>query len=528
MQKYILAISLFFFLALPSCQKGFEDLNQNPFKPTQTEIGPLFNGVMESLTLGWSEQLYLHNEIIYKLTQQAALTSTTFQNPSIGTEEVWSKYYLPLANIRDIESRIEAYEGDPEAMNNVRAMLKTLLAFKTFKVTDLFGDIPFFEAGKGFEGTEKVRPPFDSQESIYKFLLEELKWVNDNANTNPAPMTASGEPYVSLNGFDHLFEEDMVKWVKFANSLRLRHAMRMVEKDPDYATPIIQDILENDLPVVQKGEDVVLVPRRFDWKKQSTHWSFREHRKLRMGSNIWRHLSTSDAIDGSGIFDPRARIFFETNNANEWAAFPQIPDANTPPSGGAPYDGVRDVAYTLKGMDNIYSPFNYYLIRDEDDIPEILLTAAEVEFIKAEAYLRGLGVAADEDEAQIAYESGISSSIIFWHAVANGTAIWVNNNPTLAPNGEYATINHPNVFFSNATDKLQLIYTQRWIDAFRQPWEAYALSRRTQATPIEGVRETHYRFPYPPSEAENNPENWSAQVAKIGEDSERVKVWWME
>ncbi|MFK7806154.1 MAG: hypothetical protein AB8F74_00005, partial [Saprospiraceae bacterium] len=56
-------------------------------------------------------------------------------------------------------------------------------------------------------------------------------------------------------------------------------------------------------------------------------------------------------------------------------------------------------------------------------------------------------------------------------------------------------------------DPLKLIYTQRWIDAFRQPWEAYALSRRTQNTPVEGDRPMHYRFSYPPSEAENNPEN---------------------
>jgi hypothetical protein len=72
-----------------------------------------------------------------------------------------------------------------------------------------------------------------------------------------------------------------------------------------------------------------------------------------------------------------------------------------------------------------------------------------------------------------------------------------------------------------------LVYKQRWLDAFRQPWEAYALMRRTSATPLEGPLPQHYRFSYPPSEAGNNPDNWSVQVSKMGKDDPTVKVWWM-
>ncbi|MFK7806288.1 MAG: SusD/RagB family nutrient-binding outer membrane lipoprotein, partial [Saprospiraceae bacterium] len=479
------------FCLVSSCEKDFEEINVDPFSPTQTEIGPLFNGVIESLTLRGNEQLYLNNEILYPLTQQAALSAPTFQNPTIGLEEIWERYYLPLTNIRDIESRIENYEGDPAAMNNIRAMLKTVLAYKTFKVTDLFGDIPFFEAGKGFEGVDFVRPVFDDQETIYKFLLEELQWVNDNANLETEPITEGGEAYVSLNGFDNLFQEDMLMWVKFANSLRLRHAIRMVEKDPAFANPIIQEILDNDLPLIEEGEDIQLIPSALGWVKNWTFWSFNQHRKLRMGTTIWNQMSETDAIDGSGIYDSRARIFFETNNNNEWAPFPQNPDDNTTPSGGSPYQGSRDFNYNLKGQANIYAPLNYYLIRDEHDVPELLFTAAEIYFLKAEAYYRGLGVAANENEARSQYDRGIGSSILFWHAVAASTEIWDNQPPALPPNGQFFTINHPNVKFTGGEDPLKLIYTQRWIDAFRQPWEAYALSRRTQNTPVEGDRPMH-------------------------------------
>ena len=525
MKKYILLLLVIF--SSQSCEKGFEELNQNPFSPTQTDIGPLFNSVLESLTLGWSEQLYLHNENLYKITQQAALSATTFQNVSIGSEDAWGRYYGALKNIKEIERRLDAFEGDQASVNHIRAMLKTILAYKTFRLTDLFGDIPFFEAGKGFEDTNLVRPVFDTQESIYKFLLEDLKWVNDNVDYLPGAVTSSGTPYETLNGFDNLFGENMLMWVKFANSIRLRHAIRMVERDPDFANPIIQEIIENDLPIIEVGEEVGMWPSRLSWKNQGVHWSFREHKKIRLGSNMWHQMSENDEVDGSGIFDPRIRILFETNNDNEWAPYPQVPEDDTPVSGGTPYQGIRDENHAFKGLSNIYAPVNYYLVRDEDYIPELFITAAEVHFLKAEAYLRGLGVATDENQSRAEYDKGIRSSILFWQAMANNTPIWENKPPALATNQEFETINHPAVIFSEG-DKLKRIYTQRWIDAFRQPWEAYALSRRTEMTPVEGERAKHYRFAYPPSEIENNSENWNTQVARMGGDHSEIKMWWIK
>ncbi|MEL6864575.1 MAG: SusD/RagB family nutrient-binding outer membrane lipoprotein [Bacteroidota bacterium] len=514
-------------LLTPACEKDFEEINTNPFLPTQTDIGPLFNSVIESLQLGWNEQFYLHNETLYGITQLASLTAATFQNVSIGTEEVWTNYYQSLANIRELERRFAAYEGDPEALNNVQAMLRIVLAYKTFRLTDLFGDMPFTEAGRGFESLELTRPAFDRQEDIYKFLLNELQIAEAQINLLPEPMTANGEPYLTYGAFDKLFNQDLLLWKKWANSLRLRHALRMSESDPEFAFGIIRDVLDNDLPLIEAGEDVVLIPDQLDWVNESVNWSFREHKKLRMGSNIWRQLSENDAPNGSGIFDPRAHIFFETNNEGAWVAFPQIPQNNTPPAGGIPYQRHRDINFEVKGSSNIYSPFNYYLIRDEDHIPEILMTAAEVNFIKAEIYMRGLGVAVDIGNAESEYAVGVVNSLTFWQNIFVNSEIWVNAPNPLTVSDFFNISNHPQINIFETSDKLAFIYRQRWLDAFRQPWEAFALGRRTGATPREGDMPEFYRFSYPASEAENNAENWSAQVAQMGEDSPRVRVWWM-
>ena len=263
-----------------SCDKGFEELNKNPFYPTQVDFGPLFNSVIKSLQLGWDEQFYLHNDTYYEITQQAALTARFTAINTNGTEDVWQNYYRALAHIRELERRFDEYSGNQETLNNVRAQLKIVTAYKTFRITDQFGDIPFFDAGHGFEDLKYLRPKFDSQEDIYKFLLEELEWAADYIDLNLT--LPSGEEYISFGNFDTLLDGDLRSWKKFANSLRLRHALRMADKDIAFAGPILKDIIENDLDVIKEGEAVMMIPRNLLFSRESTHWSFREHKTLRI------------------------------------------------------------------------------------------------------------------------------------------------------------------------------------------------------------------------------------------------------
>ena len=523
MKKRILYIVLFFTLLMgASCTKDFEELNKNPYYSTVTSVGPLFNNVVSSLQLGWNEQFYIHNEVLYKETQLAALSREAWGNLSLGTEEVWAQYYKALAHIRDIDRRFEAIQNtqSPDSLNNALGMVKIITAYKTFRVTDLFGDIPFFNAGRGFEGVEYLHPAYDSQEEIYLYLLEELKWAAENMNTTG--INSNGNVMYSLAEYDKLFNGDIQLWIKFANSLRLRYALRMAEAEPQKAGEIISDIITNNLPVIESGEDVMMMPSDQGWVKESTNWSFREHKNLRMGTNIWKQLSENDSLDGSGIFDPRAYIFFETNNENQWIAFPQNPESTTEPTGGMPYQPHRDINYTIKGNDCIYSPFNYYVIRDQYDIPEIILTAAENYFIKAEAYMRGIGLEQNSDLASGAFFEGVIASTDFWGNLKDGSAMWMYTAPGYETANPYDVANK--IFFTE--DKLSLILAQRWLDLFRQPWEAYSLSRRTEATPREGDALNHFRLPYPPSESEHNTENWSQQVSNMGGDLTTIKVWW--
>jgi len=283
-------------------------------------------------------------------------------------------------------------------------------------------------------------------------------------------------------------------------------------------------------------ESACLWPAEMGFKNESVNWSFREHNNLRMGSAIWHQLSDNDSTDGSGIFDPRAYIFFETDNTNRWKPFPQLPDINTPSSGGIPYGTHRDQtgAFQIKGETCIYSPFNYFLIRDEDYIPIIIITGAEIHFIRAEAYFRGIGVAEDKIEADIEYLNGLMASVNWWMLVAENSKLpssGMSFPDMISIPENLNSVSVQNRFGPwNATtdeEKLLFFYTQWWLDAFRQPWEAYALARRTGLTPREGDPIAHYRLPYPPSEVEYNSANWAEAIASQGGDTPDYKIWWI-
>lgn len=566
-KNILLASTAFVMLTFGSCTKGFEEMNKNPMSPTGTDIGPLFNGVVSSLCWTWDEQFYLNNEIFYPESELGALISESWGNYSIGVDAVWNNYYLALANIHDIDKRLDEMctkTGDDEIDDKVRAQLTIIEAYKTFKVTDMFGDIPYSEAGYIWYDTEGNRKPkYDSQESIYKTLLEELVWARDVLRNNQA-ITALGNQYYSLGSYDVMYGNDYNKWAKIANSLILRHGMRMYHKDEAFAGPLLQEAYylpsvgdDNDYMYNGNGAFALWPMNVGQFGDQG--WSFREHKNLRMGETVFAQMSKpTDSVDNR-IFDPRVYVFFDTNNKFEgypdgaWRAFPQIRDANTPTEGGTPYSSARDKNYGFKGPACLYSPFNFYLIRDHVFVPQIMISPAEAHFIKAEMVVRGivpggLGMAVEE-----LLRNGIKNSYYMWlqlpiygtdatykyiypelQAILDGGDFWsLADSYASQIMNEMVYLNYD--FMYDETSYLEFIYQQRWLDLFRQPNEAWNLARRTKdsdattPTTIDHQKLVTYRLPYPQSEVTYNYDNYNEQTRKMSNgDTRETKVWWME
>lgn len=558
LRNILLATTAVLVLALGSCTKGFEEMNKNPMSPTGTDIGPLFNGVVQSLCLNSNEQFYLWNEIFYPETELGALTSEAWGNMSIGIDAVWNNYYLALANIHDIDKRLDemcATAEDDEIDDKVRAQLIVLEAYKTFKVTDMFGDIPYSEAGYIWYNTvENRKPKYDSQESIYKTLLEELVWAREVLNSGKST-TELGNAYYSLGSYDVLYKNDYSKWGKIANSLILRHGLRMYDRDKTFVDSILVEAY--DKPVIDDyyymGGAFALWPQYLGSNFGDEGWAFREHKNLRMGETVFAQMSTPTDSADNQIFDPRVYVFFDTNNKTEgypegaWRAYPQLRDATTPTEGGSPYSSSRDKNYGFKGPACLYSPFNFYLIRDHVFVPQILISPAEICFIKAELAARGI-VGSDFDKFHY-LDDGVKNSLLLWMQLpyngADATYKYIYSDlQKMMDNTDiysfcqkhYFDILNPLVY-NNANfgwtneELLDVIYQQRWLDLFRQPNEAWNLARRTFRTPttIDHQKLVTYRLPYPQSEVTYNYDNYSAQVSKMSHgDTRETKVWWME
>ena len=286
-KNILLAATVLVGLSFSSCIP--DDMNKNQMNPTTTDIGPLFNGVVSSLVANSNEQFYLWNEIFYPETELGALTSEAWGNVNIGVDAVWNNYYLALANIHEIDKRLDEMcesTSDDQIDDKVRAQLIVLEAFKTFKVTDMFGDIPYSEAGYIWYNTvENRKPKYDSQESIYKTLLNELVWAR-NTLSNGQAKTESGNTYYSLGAYDVLYHNDYYKWAKIANSLILRHGLRMYDKDKVFAEPLLKEAFNK--PAVDdyyySGNGAfALWPQYLGQNLGDEGWAFREHKNLRMG-----------------------------------------------------------------------------------------------------------------------------------------------------------------------------------------------------------------------------------------------------
>lgn len=534
--KYLSVIALgMMAIIFPSCTKDFTKIN-TPWNGSPVATVPqLYVAFVSNLAQGDAQVTY--NSWTYPITQQGVVyTKADYAFGNDGNED-WSKFYHNLSNYNAMLSVI-AGEPDTTIYTNVKAMMKVLKAYQAIKLSNFFGDMPYSQAGKGIEYSPSnsgvLTVPYDKQQDIYLASLADLKWAVDNFNT-------SDPKQFSLGSSDLVLLNNIPQWIEFANSLRLRIAVTMYDKDQADATTEITDALSKPLLDVD-NTNVGLYPGTNipNMDLGARQYSFGTECRLRMGTTMWQWMSSTNATDGSGIFDPRCTIFFEPNDSSQWNPFPQNPTASTPAEGGDPYNYERDNDWANKngnnGTINLYADFNYYWGRDVN-IPELFMTAAEVHFIKAEIYARGLGAAADATTAQTEYTSGVTASVNFWTTQAINSSVWAVNKPSGLP--DVATMNaflaNPVVAFdaADATGQgLKQIYAQEWIDMFRQPWEAWTLLRRTGGlTPMDPNNSTFYtqtyggynRYQYPGSEQTYNYKNWYAETA--GTDLVATKIW---
>jgi len=515
--QIVFAIISMAIFGLSSCTKKFEEINTPWDGPPVNSVPQFYVAFVSNLLIADASVSY--SSWTYPITQQGAIyTKSDYVYGNDGNED-WSKFYHNLANYNAMLELI-AKAPDTTIYTNVKAMMKVLRAYQAIKLSNFYGDMPYIRAGKGFNyATVNYVPVYDKQQSIYVSCLTDLKWAVDNFSaTDPKQYALGSNELILLN--------NIPQWIEFANSFRLRLALTLYDKDQADAAPHITEALTKPL-LDADGTNVGLYPGTHipNMDLAARQYAFGTECRLRMGTTMWQQMSNNDNTDGSGIFDPRCTVYFEPNNASLWVPIPQNAAAAATAEGGDPYNYARDANWANKngsnGTVNKYANYNYYWGRDIN-IPELFMTAAEVHFLKAEVFVRGLSGSADLTQAQTEYNAGITTSVNFWVGQAINSTVWVVNKPAGLPTATTMTalLTNPKVLF-NATTALQQIYAQEWIDMFRQPWEAWTLLKRTgRATPTDATNSTNYvstygglnRYQYPSSEKSYNFKNWQAET----------------
>ncbi len=478
-------------VGLSACTDGFDELNKDPNRPITASMPSIM------------------------LSAQRTITHTLLDDNNIWVAMTWVQYHGRLGyteQVFDYDWNIDAiYNNETYVLNNLEKLRKQAIEKKHLNYeaiamimeawifanwTDMNGDIPYSEALRG-EEERLLYPKYDSQESIYKNLVLKLKEAAGKIDLNPGVADVDGESDIYGQG-------DMLKWKKFANSLRARLYLRMSEVDNATAKAGLEEIFgdEDTYPVMEGNEDNVGVkfysdasPNRVTFVQQT-----RENNNIRtVGSTVVDLLCENN--------DPRRTIFLNpTENSVDsvaegiWTEYEYTGAPAAVPNPMASFDRKKVSTVGDAIALDWYRPID-------------VMTYSEVMFIKAEAASKGYSVG---ESAEAAYEAGIEASMKKWGVIDEGA---ISNYMA----GAFAT-------FDVSKAKEQIL-TQRYLDQFHQALNTFAMLRRGGFPHLDFVSigfsiENGYpdRLPYSHNQRGGNP-NFSSVEPQLTNNL-WGNVWW--
>jgi hypothetical protein len=369
----------------------------------------------------------------------------------------------------------------------------------------LWGDIPYSEAFTARQTVgQNLFPKFDTQESVYDAILQDLKDASDSLRTLTVVHPA-------LRTQDLLLKGDIMGWRRFANSLRLRLAMRLSEVASLKAQAIVQEILGDSTayPLVETNTQNIAWSMDPAWVYDHNSLGNRCRATNELPQKAYAPKFMLDLMVAAN--DPRVPIVFDTVFDSDTLTAKYIGLPSSPSAQPATVDSAH------------FSRLNALMFRKNNRFPGYMVTAAEVAFLKAEAYMRGWASGA----AQAAYDEALRLSVEMYYATYNGSDSTVQKLPAPSPAAVDAFSNGPTVVYNGT---LERIATQKWIHlGIVQPYEAWAELRRTDypvlaADSLGGrLLERTVRVVYPSTEITNNSQSYAAVRAK---DTPTTRVWW--
>ncbi|MGC9352526.1 MAG: SusD/RagB family nutrient-binding outer membrane lipoprotein [Mariniphaga sp.] len=232
-----------------SCEEHLTELNINPNGVDPATVNPnlLVPTVIVSTAQPYLERNYNGDFAGVMQYVQKSGWGSELNKFDWNQERDWSNWYSNLRNARHLYERAEE-----EGMEFQQGIATVIRAFNFGYIADTWGDAPYSAALNAPAGEqEDLFPVFDSQESIYKGIIDELKTAN-------TLLSKSAGEYEGISpDADVIYGGSPAQWRKMANSLMLRYYMRLSAKLPDYAKAGIEEIISNasTYPIFSSVED---------------------------------------------------------------------------------------------------------------------------------------------------------------------------------------------------------------------------------------------------------------------------------
>lgn len=481
-------------VALASCGKDFLDVNQNPNAVADVPAKVLLPNTIVGMAFANGNELGKAAGLLVQYNSGILGNSASYDTWILGSfDNAWSnEIYANTINnlgviIQKSETRSKAYTG----------IAKLQLAYTFGMITDIWGDVPYSEAGKGLDeaGFPKFpQPRFDEQKDIYSGnAAKGIQSLFNLVREGLADIVANGPRRAGIDpGTDDVvYAGDLAKWTRFGNSLLLKFALQVSNRLPDTTTKVIKDIIDNNKPFISAldGSQDFNVPFSLNnpnpYYLQDIGGSIANTQMLSTRF-LALERSLNDSIRLTKLYIKPAATFVGYDNGSPIVA---------PVAGTRSYYGTYVLGATRGG-----------------EAPIRLVTAFRNQFILAEAVLR-FGVTGN---ANTYYQNGIKA-----HMQSIGM--------TTAEIDAYFAAN-PGIVTLSGTDqeKLSQIIIQKYIASVGNAIESYNDYRRTGLPSLQKPLQTFgddpntfpNRFPYTIGEGSANPNQPNPRPLTSS------KVWW--
>lgn len=465
-----------------SCKNNFSEINTDPSVVTDPDPKFLFTYSLNSLQSSGSEWIWENLEQLLRFSEH--LTTDPYEL-STNINSRYSNYYSNvLPNLIEIRRQIDM-KADKERYQKMRAATYIAGIFYGLRVTDLNGSIPYTQAGLG-RNDDNYKPEYDSQQKLYDSWLTEL-------NTAIGDLSAASADQVSYGNADIFYRSDWTKWVKLANSMKLRIAVRYEGQDKSKTQAIFKEVMENATgPIVSDADQFAYID-----PNNNPIGNDIDYRSV-------RYATKSIATFLKKTNDPRLPIYFSPNDLTPAnldslkkynVALPAFIDKADPliRYQGGPADWTTDPE-TAKYYKNtlaagsaklvLMSSINKVFFAPRRNgatgtFHDYLVTSAETCFYIAELIEKGYGTGVNtKGSSEEWYKKGVASSLRTMNAIAVAAQSATGFDQNTIDAQITAYLDQVNVKF-NGTNNLERIYIQEYLNFMRLPTEAFTFIRRT-------------------------------------------------